>query len=92
LESQSLGFEQNHLLLFMVNPQQNGYEGEQLMNFYVRLRARFQALPRVKSVTMSFLTPLSGWTNAPPISVQGYESGAVEEPDFGLGECGSVFL
>jgi predicted permease len=75
LEGQSLGFDQDHLLLFRVHPELNGYEGERLMDFYARLRARLQALPGVKSVTMSFLPPFSGWANQPPISVEGYESG-----------------
>jgi predicted permease len=75
LEGQSLGFDQEHLLLFGVHPELNGYAGERVMDFYVRLRARLQALPSVKSVSMSFLPPLSGWANQPPISVEGYESG-----------------
>jgi predicted permease len=75
LEGQSLGFDQDHLLLFGVEPQLNGYEGVRLMDFYVRLRARLQALPGIKSVSMSFLMPLAGYANQPPISVEGYESG-----------------
>jgi predicted permease len=75
LEGQSLGFDQDHLLLFRISPQLNGYEGERVMSFYARLRARLQTLPGVESVSMSFLKPLSGGANNIPIAVEGYESG-----------------
>lgn len=73
LENQNLGFNQNHLLLFGVDPTQDGYRGERLMEFYGQLLTRLQALPGVKSATASEITLLSGTQNHWGISIQGYE-------------------
>jgi predicted permease len=71
LEGQNLGFKQDHLLLFGIDPAKNGYKGERLNDFCGRLLARLQALPGVSSATMSEVTLVSGVQNHWGISIEG---------------------
>jgi len=72
LESQNLGFDQHHLLLFAMDPTTHGYKGERLLDLYARLLARFQILPGVISGTMSEISLVSDSQNHWPISIQAY--------------------
>jgi len=71
LEDQNLGFNQDHLLLFGIDPAKNGYKGERLNDFCGRLLACLQALPGVSSATMSEMTLVSDIQNHWPISIEG---------------------
>ena len=71
LENQNLGFDQDHLLLFGIDPAKNGYKGERLNDFCGRLLTRLQALPGVSSATMSEMTLVSDIQNHWPISIEG---------------------
>ena len=71
LEHENLGFEPRGLLLFGVNPAQNGYEGPRLISLYDRLLQRIQALPGVRAASLSAYPLISGWCNSAPISVEG---------------------
>jgi predicted permease len=73
LESQNLGFNQNHLLLFGIDPAKNGYKGERLNDFCGRLLARLQALPGARSATMSEVTLASGVQDWLLISIEGHK-------------------
>ena len=53
LQRVNLGFNQDNLLLFRVQPQQNGYKDEQLMQFYQQLFARLDHLPDVRAATFA---------------------------------------
>ena len=46
-----LGFNQDRLLVFTLRPEQGGYKGERLLQFYDRLLARLDALPGVRAAT-----------------------------------------
>lgn len=48
-----VGFNTKNLLLFRVNPTMSGYKRDQLAGVYQRLTERIQAVPGVKSVTLS---------------------------------------
>ncbi|PYU01417.1 MAG: hypothetical protein DMG38_03905 [Acidobacteria bacterium] len=71
LQNQNLGFDQRQLLLFAVDPTQNGYKGQRLIDFYGRLLERLQTLPGAMSATMSTNTLLSNSQSHWPISVEG---------------------
>jgi predicted permease len=71
LERQNLGFNQDHLLLFGIDPAKNGYAGERLNDFWGRLLARLQALPGARSATMSEMTLVSDVQNHWGISIEG---------------------
>jgi len=51
LQRVNVGFNQENLLLFRLQPQQSGYKDERLMQFYQRLFDRLDALPGVRAAT-----------------------------------------
>src|SRR6185369_12021559 len=51
LQRVNLGFNQENLLLFRLQPQQNGYKDERLVQFYQQLVARLDNLPGVRAAT-----------------------------------------
>jgi predicted permease len=51
LQRVNLGFNQENLLLFRLQPQQSGYKDERLMQFYQQLLARLDHLPGVRAAT-----------------------------------------
>jgi len=51
LQRVNLGFNQENLLLFTLQPQQGGYKDERLLQFYQRLFDRLDNLPGVRAVT-----------------------------------------
>ncbi|HJQ22323.1 MAG TPA: FtsX-like permease family protein, partial [Blastocatellia bacterium] len=51
LQHVNLGFNQENLLLFTLQPQQGGYKDERLMQFYQQLFARLDNLPGVRAAT-----------------------------------------
>ena len=65
LQNVELGFKQENLLLFRLQPQQAGYKDERLMSFYQQLFARLDNLPGVRGATFG-IVPLVGndnWTS-----------------------------
>jgi predicted permease len=73
LEKVNLGFNQDHLLLFGIDPAKNGYKGERLNDFCGQLLARLQALPGVSSATISEVTLASGVQDHVGISIEGHK-------------------
>src|SRR5215831_6040632 len=65
LQMVSLGFNQENLLLFALNPRQGGYEDERLTQFYEQLSARLDNLPGVRAATFGAVPLISyyGWNN-----------------------------
>jgi predicted permease len=63
LQGVNLGFNQKNLLLFRLQPQQGGYEGERLVQFYQQLFARLDNLPGVRAATFGKvpLIALDNW-------------------------------
>jgi predicted permease len=53
LQRVNLGFNQENLLIFSVQPERNGYKDEQLLRFYQQLFDRFDHLPGVRSATFA---------------------------------------
>ena len=51
LQQVKLGFNQENLLLFRLQPQRNGYKDEPLVQFYHQLLARLDQLPGVRAAT-----------------------------------------
>jgi predicted permease len=66
LQQVNLGFNQENLLLFRLQPQQGGYKDERLLQFYQRLFDRLDNLPGVRAATFE-RTPLianDNWANS----------------------------
>ena len=80
LRSLDPGFVRESVLLVSVNPEQSGYKGQRLRDFYERLLARTRALRGVRVSSLASITPLAGsrWTSG--ISVEGYHRKPDEKP------------
>jgi len=72
LENLNVGFDRYNILLFGIDPTQNGYEGERLASFYQELQRRLEALPGVRSASISSHTLIGGGVSIGGISIQGY--------------------
>ena len=72
LENVSAGFDQRNLLLFGIDPTQDGYKGQRLADFYQELTRRVEALPGVRSVAMSGNRLIGGGMSIDNVSIQGY--------------------
>jgi predicted permease len=79
LQAVDVGFNRENLLLFRVDPRLSGYSGPQIANLYSRVTERIEAVPGVRSATISRHPLLSGARRSSSISVQGsvHESSAV---------------
>ncbi|MBO0861234.1 MAG: ABC transporter permease, partial [Chloracidobacterium sp.] len=66
LQRVNLGFNQENLLLFALNPGQGGYQDERLTRFYDQLFARLDNLPGVRAATFSSVPLISryGWNSS----------------------------
>lgn len=60
LRNFNLGFRSDHVLLITIDPSRSGYKLEQLAAFYHVLLHRFEAIPGVRSASISGCTPLEG--------------------------------
>ncbi|MFL6273807.1 MAG: ABC transporter permease [Blastocatellia bacterium] len=59
LQHVNLGFNQENLLLFTLQPQQGGYKDERLTQFYQQLFARLDNLPGVRAATFGRIPLIS---------------------------------
>ncbi|MDX2033952.1 MAG: ABC transporter permease [Blastocatellia bacterium] len=59
LQKIDLGFNQENLLLFNLQPGQSGYKEERLMQFYEQLFTRLDAMPGVRSATFGAVPLIS---------------------------------
>jgi len=60
LENENIGFDRRNLLLFAIDPTQQGYKGVRLARFYEELQGRLKAIPGVRSVSLSMHPLLKG--------------------------------
>ncbi|MGO9011817.1 MAG: ABC transporter permease [Bryobacteraceae bacterium] len=78
LRNLNLGFHRDHILLPTLNPARSGYSGERLSRAYRELLERFEAIPGVRSATLSGTTPINGAAASRFATVEGYQAKAVE--------------
>src|SRR5262245_58149507 len=66
LQRVNLGFNQENLLLFALNPRQGGYKDEGLRQFYEQISARLDNLPGVRAATFGAVPLISqyGWNTS----------------------------
>jgi predicted permease len=60
LRNFDLGFRSDHVLLVTLDPSRSGYKPAQLAARYQELLARMEAIPQVRSASISGCTPLQG--------------------------------
>jgi predicted permease len=65
LQRLNLGFNQENLLVFTLQPEQNGYKDERLLQFYQQLFARLDQLPGVRAATFGKVALIAddNWLN-----------------------------
>ena len=80
LKSLDLGFVRERVLLVNVGPQQMGYKGQRLREFYERLLTRTRSLPEVRQASLANITPLAGSRWNSRTTFEGYERKADEKP------------
>jgi predicted permease len=71
LENVNLGFNRQNVLLFGIDPTQDGYKGERLAGLYQELQSRIEALPGVRSASLSGSTLVGGGVSISGITLPG---------------------
>ena len=92
LRVQATGFHPERLLVFRLEPTQNGYKLDQLPALYQQIDARLRTLPGVQSATAASLRLIDGWVNDFPITVEGYTAPDGNAPDVLSNLVGPHFL
>jgi predicted permease len=72
LQNVDIGFNRENLLLFNVEPGLTGYNRAQMAQLYRRMTERLEAIPGVRSASVSLIPLLSGQGQTRGIDVQGY--------------------
>jgi putative ABC transport system permease protein len=72
LQHLDLGFQRDHILLVTLDPAHSGYSREQLSRPYQELLVRLEAIPGVRTATISAPTPLSGMGASRFATVEGH--------------------
>jgi len=73
LQHLDLGFRRDHVLLVTLDQAHSGYDGQRLSHAYRELLAHLEALPDVRSATLSAPTPLSGAGASRFATVEGHQ-------------------
>ena len=92
LESQDLGFENHKLLLAQLLPEAAGYTPQQLSGLYEKILDRVEALPGVRSATLSGVPVIHPGQWGSPISILGYASKTERSSRHARQLCGSAVL
>ncbi|HYI94773.1 MAG TPA: FtsX-like permease family protein, partial [Bryobacteraceae bacterium] len=92
LKTLNAGFRPDNTLVVDIDPSRNGYAGQRLRDFYERLRARIEAAPGVKAVSLAYITPLGGSRSNMFVSIDGYEYKQGERRVVDINRIGSRFF
>jgi predicted permease len=79
LETMNVGFDRDHVLALDMAGNSLGYTSERIENFYERMLERVQALPGVRSATLSSFAPVSGRMIGVNLRADGYTARPGEE-------------
>jgi predicted permease len=71
LDGQDLGFNRNNLLLFEIDPRRRGASPDRTLDIYNSALETIQALPGVRSASVSVTALLSGNTDCGPVATDG---------------------
>ena len=92
LRNVEVGFEHSNVLLFGINANQAGLKERELMDLYERVQTRIEALPGVKSATMTPYPLLSNASSSYGITVPGYTPKPKERMNSRVLSIGSRFF
>jgi predicted permease len=93
LETLDPGFNRRNVLLFWLDPSKARYKEERAVRVRKEVLEQIQQVPGVRSVSFSFLTPISGggWDNVARF-VEGYTPSPGEDMDIYLNATGTRFF
>jgi predicted permease len=74
LKNLDLGFRRDHVLLATLDAGRSGYDGWRLSRAYQDLLGRLEAIPGVRSASLSAVTPISGAGASRNLTVEGYQA------------------
>ncbi|HZF40275.1 MAG TPA: ABC transporter permease, partial [Blastocatellia bacterium] len=92
LQSLETGFNRENLVTFGLNPRLNNYPPAQITSLFQRLLERLEALPGVRSATLSQYPILAGSRNDAPIFVQGQTQRPSEGSSANVNDVAANFL
>jgi predicted permease len=92
LSKQDFGFDREHVLLVRFNAKFAGYKPEQLNGLYQRMLSRFEALPGVRSASLSGVPQINRGAWNSPITVQGREARPNEDQSTLLNRVGPRYF
>jgi macrolide transport system ATP-binding/permease protein len=92
LESVSLGFNRDNVLLFDLNPSHAGYKEPAIKSLYADLQRRFQLLPGVRGATMASVPLVANSTNTTGISMPGQPPAGRRAPSTAVMMVGPSFF
>jgi len=92
LHSQDLGFDRTNLLMVETNPKFAGYKPEQLNALYDKILNRLDALPGVKSATLSGGLPMSHGNWGSPMNIVGRPAAPNEDVSTLLNRVGPDYF
>jgi putative ABC transport system permease protein len=84
LHSIDLGFERENVLLVALDPSHSGYGPEQTRRLFAGLLDGFQAIPGVRSASLSWNPPVAGGGSSRTVSVEGRAPGHETEREIFL--------
>jgi len=79
-ENMFLGFEPDHVLTILLDPEQVGYDQTRTKTFYQELRERVRALPGVQAASLSTSVPMEVPAGGASIYVEAHPLAAGQEP------------
>jgi macrolide transport system ATP-binding/permease protein len=92
LESVSLGFNRENVLLFTLNAAAAGYKSSALSVFYSELHRRFQAVPDVRGATWTDMALVSGSGNNTSLAIPGVAKVQGKSPSAAITHVGPAFF
>src|SRR5258708_8416369 len=92
VKGQDLGFNTRNLLVFSVDPVALDYDRLKLIRLYSQLHQRLQAIPGVRSATLSLSILASGAVNTDEISIDGYRADRGKNPEVFWNSVGPKFF
>ena len=72
LENEDIGFDRSNILLFTVDGSRSGYHGQRLASLYQEMQRRIEAIPGVRSATLSRHALINDGEGGSDVYVQGY--------------------
>ena len=72
LETEDIGFDRSSLLLFTIDGSRSGYHGQRLASLYQEMQRRIEAIPGVRSATLSRHALINDGRGGSDVYIQGY--------------------